>query len=61
MGSASYRNRNTYDPDNQKPRGFNALNKHMVRKIWDQILTHDDGQLGYGGTSTFGVGGQGSW
>jgi len=60
MASASYRNPRTYDPDNTKPRGFNALNKEFGAEIWDQILTHDDGQLGYGGTRTFGVGGQGS-
>jgi len=42
-------------------RGFAALNQTMGAEIWeDQILLHDDGLLGYGGTRTFGVGGQGS-
>lgn len=42
-------------------RGFNALNQKLGEEIWtDQILLHDDGLLGYGGTRTVGVGGQGS-
>jgi hypothetical protein len=42
-------------------RGFNALSQQTGDEIWsDQILLHDDGLLGYGGTRTFGVGGQGS-
>ena len=60
MASISYRNPRTYDQGERKARGFNALNKTYGANIWDQILTHDDGQLGYGGTRTFGVGGQGS-
>jgi len=59
MASVYYRNPRTYDESGTKPRGFNALNKEFGRQIWDQILTHDDGQLGYGGTRTFGIGGQG--
>jgi len=60
MASISYRNPRTYDQGERKARGFNALNKTYGANIWDQILTHDDGQLGYGGTRVFGVGGQGS-
>lgn len=41
-------------------RGFQALSQEHGKKIWDEILIHDDGQLGYGGTRTFGIGGQGS-
>lgn len=42
-------------------RGFNALSQKLGEEIWtDQILLHDDGLLGYGGTRTVGVGGQGS-
>jgi hypothetical protein len=59
MASISYRNPRTYDQGERKARGFNALNKTYGANIWDQILTHDDGQLGYGGTRTFGIGGQG--
>ena len=59
MASISYRNPRTWQQGENKPRGFNALNKQYGANIWDQMLTHDDGQLGYGGTRTFGVGGQG--
>lgn len=59
MASISYRNPRTYDQGERKARGFNALNKSYGANIWDQVLTHDDGQLGYGGTRTFGIGGQG--
>ena len=41
-------------------RGFEALSQWRGKNIWDEILIHDDGQLGYGGTRTFGIGGQGS-
>jgi hypothetical protein len=42
-------------------RGFGGLSQTLGAEIWgDQILLHDDGLLGYGGTRTFGVGGQGS-
>lgn len=42
-------------------RGFAALSPELGEKIWsDQIVLHDDGQLGYGGTRTFGVGGLGA-
>lgn len=42
-------------------RGFAALNQEIGSEIWsNQILLHDDGMLGYGGTRTVGVGGQGS-
>jgi hypothetical protein len=41
-------------------RGFRALSQATGKAIWDEILVHDDGQLGYGGTRTFGIGGQGS-
>jgi hypothetical protein len=59
MASISYRNPRTWQQGEHKPRGFAALNKQYGANIWDQMLTHDDGQLGYGGTRTFGVGGQG--
>lgn len=39
--------------------GFNALSKTIGSDTMDQILTHDDGQIGYGGTRTVIVGGQG--
>lgn len=58
MASISYRNTRSFGGAD-KPRGFNALNKAYGSEIWDQVLTHDDGQLGYGGTRTFGVGGLG--
>jgi hypothetical protein len=41
-------------------RGFQALSQEKGKKIWDEMLIHDDGQLGFGGTRTFGIGGQGS-
>jgi len=41
-------------------RGFEALSQVAGKEIWNEILIHDDGQLGYGGTRTFGIGGQGS-
>jgi hypothetical protein len=41
-------------------RGFEALSQKRGKAIWDEMLIHDDGQLGYGGTRTFGVGGQGA-
>jgi len=41
-------------------RGFKALSPEKGKTIWDEITVHDDGQLGYGGTRTFGIGGQGS-
>jgi hypothetical protein len=41
-------------------RGFNAISPKIGEKIWDQMLIHDDGMLGFGGTRTLGVGGQGS-
>lgn len=41
-------------------RGFGALSPKIGEKIWDQMLIHDDGMLGFGGTRTLGVGGQGS-
>ena len=41
-------------------RGFEALSQKIGKKIWDQILFHDDGKIGYGGTRTIGVGGGGS-
>jgi hypothetical protein len=41
-------------------RGFAGLSQALGAEIWgDQILLHDDGLLGYGGTRTFGVAGQG--
>jgi hypothetical protein len=58
MASAKYRNSRTWGSDSA-PRGFAALSKVHGAGNWDQVLTHDDGQLGYGGTRTFGVGGQG--
>jgi len=39
-------------------RGFDALNQKLGEEIWDQMLIHDDGQLGLGGTRVIGVGGQ---
>jgi len=49
----------------RKPKGYTPwtfanLSQTEGKKIWDQILLHDDGMVGYGGTRTFGVGGQGS-
>jgi len=42
-------------------RGFAGLSQTLGAEIWsDQILLHDDGLLGYGGTRTFGIGGQGA-
>jgi hypothetical protein len=41
-------------------RGFNAISPKIGETIWDQMLIHDDGMLGFGGTRTLGVGGQGS-
>ena len=39
---------------------FSSLSQDIGSEIWnDQVLLHDDGLLGYGGTRTFGVGGQG--
>lgn len=51
-----YYNRNTR---HAAVRGFEALNQETGKRIWDQILFHDDGKVGYGGTRTFGVGGGG--
>jgi hypothetical protein len=59
MASTMYHNPRTYDTSDRKPRGFAGLNKAYGASIWDQVLTHDDGQSGYGGTRTFGIGGQG--
>lgn len=42
------------------PWTFANLDQGIGKHTWDQILLHDDGLLGYGGTRTFGVGGQGS-
>jgi hypothetical protein len=41
-------------------RGFSAISPKIGKQIWDQMLVHDDGMLGFGGTRTLGVGGQGS-
>lgn len=57
MGSFRYRNNFT---KGAFTRGFEALSQVEGKKIWDEILIHDDGQLGFGGTRTFGVGGQGA-
>lgn len=52
--------RNSQTKGNQV-RGFEALSRKLGEEIWnDQLLLHDDGILGYGGTRTFGIGGQGS-
>ena len=53
----------TYDRSKNRPeskRGFAGLSQKLGEEIWrNQILLHDDGLLGYGGTRTFGVSGQG--
>lgn len=41
------------------PRGFGALSQEKGKRIWNQILFHDDGKIGYGGTRTIGIGGGG--
>jgi hypothetical protein len=51
-----YYNRNTR---HAAVRGFEALSQETGKRIWDQILFHDDGKIGFGGTRTFGVGGGG--
>lgn len=53
----AYFNRNTRGSD---VRGFEAISTELGKKIWDQVLIHDDGTLGFGGTRTLSVGGQGS-
>ena len=40
-------------------RGFSAISQELGRTIWTEMLLHDDGMLGYGGTRLFGIGGQG--
>jgi len=57
MGSFKYSNNYT---KGAFVRGFEALSQDKGKKIWDEILFHDDGQLGFGGTRTFGIGGQGA-
>jgi hypothetical protein len=58
--SVRYSNKRTsHQISKQNAVGFNALSKTIGSDIMEQILTHDDGQLGYGGTRTFAIGGQG--
>jgi len=57
--SSSHRYKN-FGTKGAEVRGFEALSQWRGKQIWDEILIHDDGQLGYGGTRTFGIGGQGS-
>lgn len=57
MASARYSNIQTRG---SLRRGFQALSQQKGKEIWDEMLIHDDGQLGFGGTRTFGIGGQGS-
>jgi hypothetical protein len=53
----AYSNRNTRGSD---IRGYQAISPKLGERIWNQILLHDDGTLGFGGTRTLSVGGQGS-
>jgi hypothetical protein len=57
--AGSYRYKN-YGTKGAEVRGFSALSQEEGKNIWDEMLIHDDGQLGYGGTRTFGIGGQGA-
>lgn len=52
-----YSNRST---KGSEIRGFRALSQKIGKRIWDQILFHDDGRIGYGGTRTIGIGGGGA-
>lgn len=56
---ASFRYKN-YATKGSTFRGFEALSQEKGKSIWDEMLIHDDGQLGFGGTRTFGIGGQGA-
>lgn len=57
MASYRYKNAGTRGAE---VRGFSALSQDLGKQIWDEMLIHDDGQLGFGGTRTWGIGGQGS-
>ena len=58
--SIRYKNSKTsHQQGKQNAVGFQALSKTIGSDIVEQILTHDDGQVGYGGTRTFTIGGQG--